>query len=83
MRSIHIALASFTSHDACLCAKHQNFALKLQALNSTGAKIRGTVAHQSQEDNTSCLGLIISDSIIYAVCKIVYVLVKRGNKMLC
>ena len=64
MRSIQIGLASFTSYDVCLCAKHRNFALKLQGLNSTGAKIRDTVAHQSQEDNTSCLELIISDSII-------------------
>ena len=39
MRPFHIALDNFTSHNACLCSKHQNFALKLKALKSTSAKI--------------------------------------------
>ena len=85
MQSIHIALVNFTSHNACLCAKHRSFALKLQALESTGAKIcvnLETVANHSQEDNTSSLELLTSDSITYAVYKIVFVLVKKGNKML-
>ena len=44
-RPKHIIFATFTSKNTCLCQRHQNFALKLQALRSKG------VIHKTNPDD--------------------------------
>ena len=39
MRPTHLSLVNYTWRNACLCTKHQNFALKLKAITSVDGKL--------------------------------------------
>ena len=56
MRPTHLSLVNYTSKNACLCPKHQNFVLKLKAITSVGGKLSknpNTVATLSIEEISS------------------------------
>ena len=70
-RQNFIKVCHYTSHNSCLCTKHQSFALKFKALKSTDAKISvnlDTVTNQPQ------------DLITYIAWKKVDILVRKGKE---
>ena len=72
MRPTHLSLINYTSRNACLCTKHQNFALKLKAITSVGGKLRtnsDTVAKLSIEEISSLVNGIAVDKVVFSAWK--------------
>ena len=72
MRPTHLSLVNYTSKNACLCPKHQNFALKLKAITSVGGKLStnpDTVAKLSIEEISSLVNELPVDKVVFSALK--------------
>ena len=69
MRPTHLSLVNYTWRNACLCTKHQNFALKLKAITSVDGKLstnQDTVAKWSIKEISSFVNELAVDKVVFS-----------------
>ena len=69
MRPTHVSLVNYTSRNACLCTKHQNFALRLKSITSVGGKLStnpDTVVELSIDEISSLVNGLAVDKVVFS-----------------
>ena len=69
MGPTHVSLVNYTSRNACLCTKHQNFALRLKSITSVGGKLStnpDTVVELSVDEISSLVNGLAVDKVVFS-----------------
>ena len=85
MRPTLLSLVIYTSRNACLCTKHQNFALKLKTITSVGGKLSinpDTVAKLSIGEISSFINDLALGKVVFFAWKKFDIAFKKGTKEL-
>ena len=80
-----LSLVVYTSRNACLCTKHQNFALKLKTITPLGGKLSAnpdTVAKLSIGEISSLINDLALGKVVFFARKKFDIAFKKGTKEL-